>query len=123
MDPRHKRRIKIVQEIYADFFLIPDKHNKNIFSNKTIEIIKHKEAINNLIKKYAIKFPLENIAKVDLAILYLAIYELLYEKKEPVKVIIDEAVETAKELGGEKSYAFINAVLGKIYQEKIAKNL
>jgi N utilization substance protein B len=50
-----------------------------------------------------------------LAILQLAIYELLIEKKEPPKVIIDEAVELAKEFGSEKSYAFVNAILGKVY--------
>ena len=45
------------------------------------------------------------------------IYELRFERKIPEKVAIDEAVRLAKELSGEKSYAFINAVLGKILNE------
>jgi N utilization substance protein B len=57
-----------------------------------------------------------------MAILQLAIYELLIEKKEPPKVIIDEAVELAKEFGSEKSYAFVNAVLGKVYSHTLEKS-
>jgi len=45
----------------------------------------------------------------------LAVYELMIEKKEPPKVIIDEAIELAKELGSDKTFGFVNAVLGKIY--------
>lgn len=88
---------------------------------RTSLIIKYEDRINEYIKTYAPKFPLRKIAKVDLAILQLAIYELLFEKKEPPKVIINEAVELAKEMGSNRSYAFINAVLGKIYQKHYAK--
>ncbi len=52
-----------------------------------------------------------------MAILYLSIFELSLEKKEPPKVVIDEAVELAIEFGSERSYAFVNAVLGKVYNE------
>ncbi|MDO8741794.1 MAG: transcription antitermination protein NusB, partial [Candidatus Roizmanbacteria bacterium] len=75
-----------------------------------------------LIKKYAPKYPLDKIAKVDLAILQLAVYELMFEKKQPAKVIIDEAVELAKELGSDKAYAFVNAVMGKVYNNQINKS-
>lgn len=109
MDPRHKKRIKIVQQLFSEEFY-PQKS----LLPKTKKILEHKNRITNIIKKFASKFPIETIAKVDLSILTLSIYELIIEKKHPQKVIIDEAVELAKELGGEKSYAFINGVLGKI---------
>jgi N utilization substance protein B len=122
MDPRHLKRVKTVQEIYSSLFKIPQKNNKNKISIKVKEIIQNKEKLNNIIKKYAQKFPVENLARVDLSILYLAIYELVFEKKTPPKVIINEAVEIAKELGGEKSYAFVNGVLGKVYINEIKTN-
>jgi N utilization substance protein B len=53
---------------------------------------------------------------VDISILRNALYELTIERKVPPKVIINEAVELAKELGSEKSPSFVNAVLGKIYE-------
>ncbi|MGB9707383.1 MAG: transcription antitermination factor NusB [Microgenomates group bacterium] len=121
MDPRHWKRINIVQQIYSSLFDIPQANNKNTFLKNTNEILKNKEKLSNIIKKYAQKFPVENLAKVDLSILYLAIYELLFEKKTPPKVIINEAVQIAKELGGERSYAFVNGVLGKVYINEIEK--
>jgi len=111
MDLRHKKRIEIVQQLYAYFFY---PNQKNHFNKKTLEIIKYQKNINKYINKFSLKFKVEKIAKIDLAILQLAIYELLIEKKEPHKVIINEAVELAKEFGSQKSYAFVNAILGKV---------
>lgn len=72
------------------------------------------EELDNYIKQSATEFPIEKINKIDLAILRLAIYELTVEKKEPPHVIVDEAVELAKEFGNDTSPAFVNGVLGKI---------
>jgi len=110
MDPRHRERIKIVQELFSSSFA-----NQPGKSTRTLSIIEKKLYLDEHIQKIAPKFPLKKIAKIDLCILELATYELLIEKKEPYKVIINEAVELARELGGEKTYSFVNAVLGKIY--------
>jgi len=112
MDPRHELRVKIIQQLFALSFA---KGKIGLKDNKTKEIIKNASKINDYIKKYAPKYPIDKIAKVDLAILQLAVYELMIENKQPAKVIIDEAVELAKELGSDKAYAFVNAVMGKIY--------
>lgn len=116
MDPRHKKRLAIVQELYSLGFA----KQKNL-KPKTKEIVAKTEFLDKTIQKFAPKFPIDKIAKVDLAILKLAAYELMVEKKEPPKVIINEAVELARELGSSKSYSFVNAVLGKIY-ESISKS-
>ena len=112
MDPRHLRRIKIIQELYRITFL-NEKKSKILTVNK---ILLNINEIDNYIKSFAIKLSFEKISKIDLAILRLAIYELIIEKKQPVKVIINEAVELAKEFGGENSYKFINGLLGRVYQ-------
>lgn len=112
MDPRHKKRIKIVQELYSEEFL-----PQSSLLPKTRKIKEKEDKFIEIVKKFAVKLPVEKIPKIDMAILKLALYELLVEKKEPIKVIIDEAVELAKELGGEKSYAFVNAILGKVIKE------
>lgn len=116
MDPRHARRVHIVQNLFAYSF--PSlKENLPYDSDETTkDIVANIVKIDELISTYAPKFPLERIAKTDLSILRLAIYELIINKKEPVKVVINEAVELAKEFGGERSYAFINAVLGTIFK-------
>ncbi|HIS78527.1 transcription antitermination factor NusB [Anaeromassilibacillus sp. An200] len=60
---------------------------------------------------------LERLSKVSLAILRLAIYELLFEKEIPVGVTINEAIELAKRYGGEEDAPFVNGVLGTVAKE------
>ncbi len=107
-DPRHKRRQQVIQELFSLQF------HKQKVSNFSKTIIEGKADIDALIHKAAPEFPVEKINRVDLAILRLAVYEILVYKREPKNVIIDEAVELAKEFGNEKSPAFVNGVLGKI---------
>ena len=77
-------------------------------------IIKNLSLIDKEIEKAASQFSIDKINKVDLAILRLAVYELTVEKKEPPTVIIDEAIELAKEYGGDSSPSFVNGALGNI---------
>jgi N utilization substance protein B len=114
MDVRHQRRIEIVKLLFPYGFknsekILKDQNNPTV--NKIFEDI---EKIDKTIIKYAPKYPIDKISKIDLAILRLSIYEMIIDKKNPYKVIIDEAVELAKEYGNEKSYLFINGVLGAL---------
>lgn len=114
MDPRHQKRIEIIQNLYANTFKTV-KNNLLFKKNRqTGIIIKKIPEIDKFIVLYAPKFPIKKIVKTDLAILRWAIFELHFNHKLPPKVIINEAIELAKEMSGERSYAFINAVLGKI---------
>ncbi len=54
------------------------------------------------------------MGRVDLTVLRLAVYEMKYDEDVPVRYAINEAVELAKQFGGEESSAFINGILGKI---------
>ncbi len=107
-DPRHKKRQKIVEDLFRVEF------HKQKISPEASKVISKKATIDKYIEKAAPEFPVDKINKIDLAILRLAIYEMLIEKKEPEKVIIDEAIELAKEYGGETSPQFINGALGKL---------
>ena len=78
------------------------------------EIFANLETIDNLIRANAPKWPIDKINQVDLAILRCAIWELQNQAKTPPKVIIDEAVELAKEFGTDTSSSFVNGCLGSI---------
>lgn len=81
--------------------------------------MKNMEKIDKLIKKNAPIWPIEQLSPIDLAVLRLAIFELIFQKKkEPYKVIVDEAVEIAKEFGSDSSSAFINGVLGSVIKSQ-----
>ncbi len=115
LDPRHKRRQKFIQELFG-----MDFHTQKS-SETTRAIFTHKDMIDKHIEYAAKEFPTDKINKIDLAILRLAIFELLIEKKAPPKVVIDEAIELAKEFGGETSPGFINGALGNIISHEYSK--
>jgi len=110
-DPRHKKRQKTIEDLFKIEF-----HKQRIGQNAK-DILEDKNRLDKWIEKAAPEFPVEKINKIDLAILRLSVYELLIEKIQPPKVIIDEAVELAKEYGGETSPAFVNGALGNIANE------
>ena len=58
------------------------------------------------------------MSKVDLTVLRLALYEMLYEESVPEKVAINEAVEIARKYGGDDSPSFVNGILAKLVVEK-----
>lgn len=107
-DPRHRKRQHLVQELF-----MVDFHRQSV-SSETKRILSQQGTIDQHIRDAAPQFPLNKINRVDLAILRLAVYELVVEKKEPPKVVIDEAIELAKEFGGETGPSFINGALGNI---------
>ena|SRR2546425_2127853 len=77
-------------------------------------VLQNRESIDSLISDTARAFPLDQIAAIDRNILRLAIYEVVIDNKVPMRAAINEAVELAKEFGGETSPRFINGVLGFI---------
>ena len=115
-DPRHQKRKRAVQALFAWTL----KNQNELPQNETTrKIIQKIHRIDDLIKKHASAWPIEQISPVDLSILRLAIWEICFFKKTPLKVSIDEAVELAKEFGSETSSSFINGVLGSIAKEEM----
>lgn len=86
-----------------------------LFSDRLYEgVHAHMEQIDGEIESHAKDWSLTRITKVDLSILRIAVYELLFEHSIPVGATVNEAVELAKEFGGDKSAGFINGVLGAV---------
>lgn len=75
----------------------------------------HRADIDELLKKYSENWSLDRMPMVDRAILRLASYEILYVDEVPTSVAINEAVDLAKDFGGEdESPRFVNGVLGRV---------
>jgi len=116
-DPRHLRRIRILQALYSQQFT-----GTKVIPLPPVERPILEEINNNLVRinieidKFATKFPTNKMSKMDLSILQLGIYELLINNHEPYKVILDESIELAKEFGAIKSSNFINGILGKLVE-------
>ena len=85
------------------------------FANGIVDgIAEHSAEIDEAIASASIGWSIQRMPRVDLSILRVAVYELLFDKKAPKKVVINEAVRIATKYGGDDSPKFINGVLGKI---------
>ncbi len=115
-DPRHLRRREAVKILFAETYTTQPNPPELV-----TKVLKEKDKINDLIGKAAPQWPIDKLNKIDLVVLWLAIYELEHDNTPP-KVVIDEAVELAKEFGSESSSSFINGVLGTIYKEEPKEN-
>lgn len=73
--------------------------------------------IDKKIEAKAKGWKLDRIARAELAILRLAVYESLYDEAVPVGVAVNEAVELAKQYGEDNGAVFVNGILGKIVNE------
>ena len=134
-DPRHLARVLALQGLFSKDFNpgnlpleeIPveelagmdeiEAYNKDLYSQILEGVPADKQTIDDLIVKHAPQWPISQMKLVDLQILRMAIYEGFVGKITPPKVAIDEAIEVAREFGGEVSSKFVNGVLGAIYEE------
>jgi len=92
------------------------------FSDELVKgVLQHKSELDALIKKFAPAFPVEQMSIIDRNILRLAIFEISFTAKTPIKVAINEAIELAKEFGSDTSPRLINGVLGSITIERGVK--
>jgi N utilization substance protein B len=85
------------------------------------KVYERREEFDQHIASSAPQWPIDKLNRIDLSILRLAVFELL-NTDTPPKVVIDEAVELAKEFGSESSPSFINGVLGNILKLKEEKD-
>lgn len=131
----HMSRKQIREQIFKILFCI-DFHNReeieeqiqlsmeelgeekekdlNYIREKIHSIVEHIDEIDNLINENAEKWKTTRIAKAELTILRLAVYEMKYEDDIPVSVAINEAVELAKVYGADNGAGFVNGVLAKL---------
>ena len=78
-------------------------------------LIEKNQEIEDIITKYLKDYTLQRVFKVDLAILKVAIYEMMFSQENlPCGVIINEAVELAKKYSTDKSYSFVNGLLASV---------
>ncbi|MDD3156079.1 MAG: transcription antitermination factor NusB [Candidatus Pacebacteria bacterium] len=95
-----------------------DLVDKDYPKSLALNVVNNIEKLDDIIQKSAVERPISQISTVDRNVLRVGLYELLFDQSGdvPPKVAINEAVELAKNFGGEKSSSFINGVLGTVYK-------
>jgi transcription antitermination protein NusB len=79
--------------------------------------LQHKQQIDTLLADYLKGWQMDRLSRVDKEILRLATYEMVYREDVPSKVVVNEAIEMAKNFGTEESGKFVNGVLGKMIKD------
>lgn len=100
--------------LYRDQLEECSEQDSNYIIQKFKKIVEKLEEIDAAIGEVAKGWKVSRMAKVDLALIRLAVYEMKYEEDIPVKVAINEAVELAKGYGTDDSPAFVNGILAKL---------
>ena len=101
---------------------IIEKNVKDYIYDVINGIYENKEKILLIIEKnLREEWAIERVSKINLSILKLATYEIIYSKL-PYKVVINEAIELAKKYGEDNSYSFVNGILANIIKELNLEN-
>ena len=89
-----------------------------VFAGELVNgVLTNKPLLDDTIHRFAPAFPVEQLSSMDRSILRLAMYEILISKTTPPKVVVNEAVELAKEFGTDTSPKFVNGVLGSVISD------
>ena len=91
-----------------------DQEDRIFLMGEVKGVAEHLALLDEKIESSADRWTLERMGRVDLALMRLAVYEMMYAQDIPVSVAINEAVELAKIYGGDDSGGFVNGVLGQI---------
>ena len=95
-----------------------DENDKNFLDTLLCGVETEKEFLKSVVSRFLRGFNLDRIYKIDLAILYVSCYEILFLADVPDKVSVNEAVELAKTYSTDKSPAFVNGVLAGVIADK-----
>lgn len=134
MASRHLARITVFQSLFEWDFngqtenlsevvkrnierFTPAEDDIEFITSLAVGISEKLTEIDKVITDTAPEWPLAQITAVDRNILRLGIYELVFVKEVPPKVVINEAVELAKSFGAESSGKFVNGVLGTLFKK------
>lgn len=86
-------------------------------------VIENQISIDEKIQKFLKGWTIDRIARLDLIIIRLAAYELLFQKETPISVVINEAILLAKSFSAPESYKFINGILESFIQDPLKKEI
>ena len=108
--------LKEQAELYLEDLDAPAK-NKNELREKFDKVIVNLDEIDSKIEEKAKGWTVDRIAKAELTVLRLGVFEILYDDDVPNKVAINEEVELAKSYGGDKASGFVNGILASVVRE------
>jgi N utilization substance protein B len=113
------QNLNLIEQYFVDeqFFLEGEEIQHSYFSNVFHSVPQNLIAIDELLSGFVDR-EVDAVDPVERAVLRLATYELMHETDTPYKVIINEAINLAKEFGADGSHRYINGILDKVAQRQ-----
>lgn len=110
-----KNELREQIDYYFDDLTDINEKDYEYIKNKALLVCELSDELDEKINSVSEGWPVDRIGKAELAIMRLAVYEMLYDDDIPVNVAINEAVELAKSYGSDDNAAsFVNGVLAKL---------
>ena len=118
LDKEHYKTLAEEYEIYGDY---PNAKQLEYIKRIAKGVAEHAEELDGYIEKYSKDWKVSRISRVAVAIMRVAMYEMIYmqDQEVPDKVAINEAVELAKKYEEPETVAFINGILGSFLKEEL----
>ena len=111
--------MKEQEKLYFELLDMATEAEEDYVIDKYKAILERKEEVDTLLNEYADKWKTTRMNKVDLSILRLAAYEILWDEDVPTAVAINEAVELAKKYSSDEGPAFINGILARVVEKYV----
>lgn len=102
-----------IEDFFSDEDFFSEKERKYI-SDKVLKIASKLTELDDKLDEVSVGWKTKRMTKVDLTVLRLACYEILFEDTVPIATSINDAVELAKNYGTENSGSFVNGILAKV---------
>lgn len=109
-----EEEMKEQMELFFDDMADAGEADVNYITNKYMAVREKQDMIDIMIDEKAKGWKTNRMGKVELTILRLAVYEMLFDEDVPVTVAINEAVELSRKFGGDDTPAFVNGILAKV---------
>ena len=119
MDFHEKEDEERIKEIFMSEQTDLTESDKEFIEKIVSAASTHLEEIDEIIGKYAKGWSVNRMSKVDLAVLRVAVCEMVFIKETPFKVIINEAIELVKKYSLDESPAFVNGILGMLSKGEV----
>ena len=115
--PNQKESLASLKRNTEEF--APGSNDTDFMEDLLKGVLKKQKELDTIIEKAAPEWPIDKISMVDRNVLRIGLFELLFGQRDqvPPKVAINEAIELAKNFGGDQSGKFVNGVLGAVYKE------
>lgn len=115
-DKNYEEIVENIEHISLSRRILNENDKSNVYMYLE-NIIKKRNEIDNIIKKYSKNWDFKRIGNVEKTVLRLAVYELKEKKNIPHKVVINEAIELCKKYSEEDSGKFVNGILHNIVED------